>query len=291
MTPGPGRHPQRTILLLALLIGVVWLGPASAQEVVWVTVEGKAPVTDGNREKARRRALRAADRNAVAQALASEVTVETLLVNLRLSGSILGAIPYGKTVRKEILEEGLVESTGKKAGQGAVYRVRIKAGVVRKTEGADPSFFLDTGINQSVFKDGDALEIHIRSSRDCYLSIFNIIEGQKIIRLLPNYLSGKNYLPADKNYIFPSREDHGKGLNLRVHLPKDKQSVTESIYILALLQPLELNSVQAQEGIFGVFDGDTAFMRDLIREVASIPLAGRAEAFMQYEIRKIKKGT
>jgi len=76
-----------------------------------------------------------------------------------------------------------------------------------------------------------------------------------------------------------------------VHLPENKQRVTESIYILALLQPLELKSIRAQEGIFGVFDGNTAFMRDLIREVASIPLAGRAEAFMQYEIRKTKKGT
>jgi hypothetical protein len=32
-------------------------------------------------------------------------------------------------------------------------------------------------------------------------------------------------------------------------------------------------------------------MKDLIREVVGIPLESRAEALMQYEIRKTKKGT
>lgn len=275
-------------LLMLLFIGLIWIRPASARDVVWVTVDGKATVTGGNREKARGLAIQDAERNAVARALASEITVETLLVNLRLSGSIMGAIPYGKTVQKKILDEGFIQSTGEDAAdQGDVYRVRMKAGVMRVTEGADPSFNLSAGINQSVFKDGDTLEIHIRSTRNCYLSIFNILEDQKIIQLHPNSLTGNNYLPADKNYTFPGSEDHKKGLDLRVHLPDNKESVTESIYILAVSQPLNLKSVHAQEAIFGVFNGQTAFMQDLIREVVNIPFASRAEDFMQYEIRKV----
>jgi Domain of unknown function (DUF4384) len=170
-------------------------------------------------------------------------------------------------------------------------RVRMRAGVIRETEGSDPSFNLNAGINQSVFNDGDSLEIHVRSTKNCYLSIFNILEDQKIIRLFPNHLSGNNYLPEDKNYIFPGSKDHKKGIDLRVQLPRNKASVTESIYVLATLQPLNLKSVHAQEAIFGVFNGQTAFLHDLIREVANIPLASRAEAFMQYEIHKNKGGS
>jgi hypothetical protein len=291
MISGPRKSYRYPGLLLLMLIGLIWTRPVSAQDVVRVTVEGKAPVLEGNREKARSLAIQAAERNAVAQALGSEITVETLLVNLRLSGSILGAIPYGKTVQKKILDEGLIKSTGDDAvGQGAVYRVRMRAGVVRETEGADPSFYLDAGINQSVFKDGDTMEIHIRSTKNCYLSIFNILEGQKIIRLFPNSITGNNYLPADKKYIFPDPKAHKKGIDLRVHLPENKETVTESIYILAILQPLELKSVNAQEAIFGVFNGQTAVMQDLIREVANIPFDSRAEAFIQYEIQKAKEG-
>lgn len=289
MIAGPSKSHRRSGLLLLFFIGLIWFRPASARDVAWVTVEGKATVLGSNREKARGLAIRDAERNAVAQALASEITVETLLVNLRLSGSIMGAIPYGKIVQKKILDEGLIQSTGEDtADQGEVYLVRMKAGVMRVAEGADPSFYIDAGINQSVFKDGDTLEIHIRSTRNCYLSIFNILEDQKIIQLFPNSLTGNNYLPADKNYAFPDSVDHKKGLNLRVHLPDNKETVTESIYILAVSQPLNLKSVHAQEAIFGVFNGQTAFMKDLIREVVNIPFASRAEDFMQYEIRKVK---
>jgi hypothetical protein len=287
MVNGPRKSHRRFGFLLLLLIGLIWLGPASAQEVVWVTVDGEAPVSGGNREKARGLAIRAAERNAVAQALASGITVETLLVNLRLSGSIMGAIPYGKIVQKKILDEGLLHAEEAKAsGRGAVYRVRMKAGVVRDSGGTDPSFFLNAGINRSVFKDGDALEVHIQSSKNCYLSIYNILEDKKITRLFPNYLSGENYLPADKIYVFPGSKRHDKGIKLRVHLPENKKSVTESIYILAVSQRQNLSSVRAQEAVFGVFDGQTAFMRDLIHEVANIPLDRRAEAFMQYRIQK-----
>jgi hypothetical protein len=290
MISGPRKSHRHPGLLLMMLIGLIWIRPASAQVVVRVTVEGKAPVLEGNREKARNQAIQAAERNAVAQALASEITVDALLVNLRLSGSILGAIPYGKIVQKKILDEGLIKSTtgDDAAGQGAVYRIRMRAGVVRETEGVDPSFYLDAGINQSVFKDGDTLEIHIRSTKNCYLFIFNILEGRKIIRLFPNSLTENNYLPADKKYIFPDSGAHKKGISLRVHLPENKETVTESIYILATLQPLKLKSVHAQEAIFGVFNGQTAVMQDLIREVANIPFVRRAEAFMQYEIQKEK---
>jgi hypothetical protein len=51
-----------------------------------------------------------------------------------------------------------------------------------------------------------------------------------------------------------------------------------------------MKSIKVQEGIFGVFNGKTIFMKDLIREVVGIPLKNRAEALMQYEIRKTKKG-
>jgi hypothetical protein len=262
-----------------------------AQELIWVTVEGTAPVVAGDTKKARQKAIKAAERQAVADALASGISVETLLVNLRLSGSIVGAIPFGKVVQKKILEERIVKSAGDGSDkQDRLFRLRMKAGVARVTGGEDPTFHLDAAINQSVFSDGDELEIHLRSTKDCYFAIFNILENQKIIRLVPNYLSQKNFLSTDENFAFPGSKDRKKGLKLILHLPENKTTTTESIYILALTRPFELKSIKVQEGIFGVFNGQTVFMKDLIREVVGMPLESRAEALMQYEIRKAKKG-
>jgi hypothetical protein len=268
-------------------MGVPW---APAQEVIWVTVEGTSSLVAGNREKARIQAIEVAERNAVAAALTPRITLETLVVNLRLAGSIVGTIPYGKVVSKEIVEEGPVKPTKKDSATPDLrYRVRIKAGVVQESGSADSSFYLDAAINQSVFKDGDELEIHIRSTRDAYLAIFNILEDNKVIRLLPNYLTPKSFLKADENYTFPGKEDRQKGLRLRLHLPENREMVTEGIYILALPHPFEPTAMDVQEGIFGVFNGQTAFMQDLIGEVVGIPLKSRAEALLQYEIRKTKK--
>ena len=277
--------------IVIILIGLVGGRSQATQDLIWVTAEGTAPVVSGDTKKARQQAIMAAERQAVAEALAAGISVETLLVNLRLSGSIVGAIPFGKVAQKKIVEEGLVEAAGGGSSKpDRIFRVRMKAGVVREAGGEDPSFHLDAAINQSVFKDGDELEIHIRSTKDCYFSIFNILEDKKIIRLLPNYLSAKNFLATDENFAFPGTKDRQKGLKLRVHLPENKTTTTESIYILALTRPFELTSITVQEGIFGVFNGQTVFMKDLIREVVGIPLGSRAEALMQYEIRKTKKG-
>jgi hypothetical protein len=223
--------------------------------------------------------------------LAPQVSVETLIVNLRLAGSIIWTIPYGKVESKEILQQGLIESTEKDSDETATqYRVLMKAGISQKFESSNPSFYLDASMNQSVFEEGDELEIFIRSTRDCHLTIYNILEDSKIIRLLPNYLSGTKSLTVDENYMFPGNEDRQKGLTLRVHLPENAQAATEYIYIIALSGPFQLNAVEAQEGIFGVFNGKTAFMGDLIGEVVNIPLKNRAETMLQYEIRKSKKG-
>lgn len=258
-----------------------------AQNGIWVTVEGTAPMTTGNTKKARKMAIVDAEKRAVAEALTTDISIESLLVNLRLSSGFAEAIPFGRVVTMEVLDEGPVPSTGVEvAHQAMLYRVQIKACVVRETSGRDPSFNLDATINKSVFKDGDELEIKIRSTKDCYLAIYNILEDNKIIRLHPNYLSSKESLAAGVDFIFPGARNSENDLKLLLHLPKNKDAVTESIYILALTHPFESKALEVQEGIYGVYNGDTALMKDLIREVASIPLTSRKEVLMQYAIRK-----
>ena len=112
------------------------------------------------------------------------------------------------------------------------------------------------------------------------------------VRILgvPNNLSGKKSLAADENYVFLENEDRKKRLKLRVHLHENAQSFTEDIDIIALSGSFQLDSVNAQKGIFCVYNSETAFISDLIGEVISISLKNRTEALLQYEIHKSKKG-
>lgn len=90
--------------------------------------------------------------------------------------------------------------------------------------------------------------------------------------------------------MFLENENRKKRLKLLVHLHENAQSFTEYIYIIALSGSFQSDSVNAQEGISGVYNSETAFISDLIGEVISISLKNRTEALLQYEIHKSKKG-
>ena len=276
---------------MIILISLIRVQTSWAQNVIWVSAEGTAPVTSNNRNKARKQALETAKQNAIVVALASGVTAETLLVNFRLSGSILGTIPYGKIVKKKIVDEGLVKVDGQDQDKQYLYRVRIKAGVVEQVGEEDPSFYLDTAINQSIFKNGDELKIQIRSTKKCYFAVFNILEDNKIIPLLPNDYFKKNYLATNEKFVFPGKAHRKKGFKIRVHLPESKTVVTESIYILALLHPFALDLNEVKKDDHRMINDQKALIKELIRKVVGIPVKSRAEALMQYEIRKTKKET
>lgn len=267
---------------LAAVILLLFVGKnLYAQNIIWVSADGTAQTEAGDNGKAREQAIRIAEQNALKKALAIGITPETLLVNLRLSGSILTAIPYGKVIKNKILQEGLVASGAKDSGKPGKYHVRIKAGVVEQANVEDSSFFFDAALNQTVFQDGDELKITIRSTQKCYFAIFNILDDNKIIPLLPNDKVEKNYLAANEKYTFPTPEDRRKGYKIRVCLPEDREVATESIYILALLQPFRLKSDQSV-----ISAGQEVLLQDLIPKVISIAPKNRAEALMSYEITK-----
>lgn len=282
-----GNHRILCVLSIFVLQFAIPVPSLPARNVQWVTVEGIALMEDTSKEEARNRAMEDAMHKAVEQVVGINISVETLLVNLRLSGSIVGVIPYGRVVDKEIIEEG-VEPILKK-GQtvpSLQYRVRMKAIVAAETTGADPYFRVNASLNRPSFNDGDEMLITIKPTKDCYVSVFIILEDEKVIRLIPNRLKKDNFLKADQTFSFPDNDDKTKGIKLRVHMPEEKDAVTETIYILALEQPLKSNAAGFQESIYGIYNGETAFIKDLIKEIIAIPPGKRAEKLMQYQIRK-----
>ncbi|HID30272.1 MAG TPA: DUF4384 domain-containing protein [Desulfobacterales bacterium] len=290
--------PAQTIVKLAvssvswiLVLQFAFLVPLPlAQDVTWVTVEGTAPMEDISKEEARTRSVEDATRRAVEKVVGANISAETLIVNLRLSGSILGAIPYGRVVDRKIVEEGVVNIHDEKHdGSSVVYKVKMKAAVAEETTGADPDFKLQASLNRSSFNDGDEMVIRIKPKKDCHVSVFTILEDEKIVRLIPNQLKPDNSLKANETFFFPDENDKGKGLRLRVHTPEGKDAVTETIYVLGLKQPIDFNAGKFQEGIYGIYNGQTAFMNDLIKEIVGIPLSERAEQLMPYQITAKRK--
>jgi hypothetical protein len=276
----------------AVLVTGVLLSAAavSQEEVTWVTVEGMASMDQKSTEDARSLARQDALRRARAQVAGSSVSPESLAVNLKLSGGIAATIPYVKVIDSAVLEEGMVNAApAGSAASARTYRVLVRAGMVEERTGTDPSFRLESSLNRTSFMDGEEMKVHIKSTRDCYVAVFIIMEDGRVLRLLPNRFKSTVFLKAGQFFSFPDETDKRKGIKLVVHMPDNKVG-NESIYILALKQPFSHDAARFQEGIYGVYDGNTAFMNDLVQEIAGIPLMDRAEKFLQYQIRKDKGG-
>ena len=248
-------------------------------------MEGKAAMENITKEEARRFAIEDAVRNAVEEVVGVNVLAETLVLNFRTAGDIIRAIPYGKVVEKKVIDEGVKELREKERGNlSLIYWVKIRAKVKKEKGEADPYFKIaEANLNREVFKEGDDMVIKVTPTRDCYINIFNILEDESVLILTPNRYKATNFIKAAETFTFPDEEDKKRGIGLEVHALGGKKTV-ETIYILCFKQPVRFDNQKFQEGVYGVYTGQTAFITDLIKEIIEIPLSERAEKFIQYSL-------
>ncbi len=281
---------KKTLFYVPVLFVFLFTCPGSflmAQELTWVTAEGTALMDNHGEEDVKKIALKTAEQNAIEKFVGDSISAEAIIVNLRLSGGILGAIPYFRVVKKEILEEDVLEVVKNgEATASLTYKVKIKAGISEESEGNGKGISFNASLNKTSFKNGDEIQIRITPTKDSYVSIFNILEDEKILRLMPSRFKNETLLKANETFYFPSTSDKARGMSLIAHTPEGKKSTTEMFLILASKHPLKFDKDKFQEAVFGIYNGKTAFMNDLIKTVVSIPLSDRGEKLMQYEIRE-----
>jgi hypothetical protein len=184
----------------------------------------------------------------------------------------------------------VVSATASREGEPlSEYRVKLEARVSecqteRQTEpGTD--FRLDANLNKVVFNAGDPVILTLATTRDCYYYVFNILEDDKVLLLVPNQLKTGNRLRAGRATRFPSRADTARGIRPIAHPLPNAARTTEALYILGLQRPVDFSTTGIQEGLFGHYDGRTAFIKTLVRVVATIPVNQRAEQLIRYQIQ------
>jgi len=285
---------KRIMALIVMLIVAPLLLPQvyayqsqSLQDITWVTVESSVPIVGNDLEKAREQAITEAETKAIESVVVADISLDTLLVNLKLSGSMVGAIPYVEIAETIILEESPSQSDYDPSNAVDTHcKLKVKIGVAVEVSGSDPGFAIDASLNKVAFVDGEEMTITLKPTTDCFYAIFIMLEDQKVLKLIPNSYKTDNYLAANTSYTLPDEEDRAKGILLKVSTPEEKHSVSESVYVVALKQPISFESGRIQEAVFGIYDGQTAFIQDLVRQIVHIPLRDRAEKLIQYHISK-----
>jgi len=176
---------------------------AASQDITWVMVEAAAPIVGDNVKQAREAAIEMAEWKAIEEAVVVNISMETLLVNLKLSGSMIGAIPYADIVETEIIEENEEGQSDGQPASSPMYRIKMKAGVVENFKGHDPSFQIEASLNRTNFSNGQEMEINLKTTKDCFYCIFILLEDQKVLKLIPNQYRTYNFLESNKAYTIP----------------------------------------------------------------------------------------
>ncbi len=274
------------VVLCFVLLILAWNhGSGYACETNWFKGEGAAFVVGDDRAKARDTAVKAAGLAAVSQSL-EQWTLDTLLAGFHLNGGASNTIPFVKIETIDILEENM--TNGSKDGETTkqpVYTVKAKAAVCQTVSDPEANMKLSLSLDKSVYADGEEMRLQIRSSHDCRIAVYIITEDLGVARLIPSRLKNDNALRTNEMIVFPSKDEMAKGIRLRAHVAAEGKSTTETIFALALFQEQMEAGTNMDEAIFGLYDGQTASLKDLIARVAVIPLKHRSEYFIRYAIR------
>jgi hypothetical protein len=275
-----------SVCFFSSLFLVLSNSPAFSQDSEWVTVDGIAPIENVTKNEARKNAIANARREAVEKVVGVDILSETMVINYNVSGDVIRTIPHGKVIGQEIIREEieLIPSKNKGEAPYLAYKVKMRARVVKEKGKTDVFFRLEAELNRTVFREGDPMEVRVTPSKDCYLSIFNLLEDETAIILFPNRFRQNNFVKANVTFTFPDDTDRKKGISLEAFLGAGKEKADEIIHILALKEPLHFNTARFQEGIYGVYDGRSAMVSDLVKDIVGIPLSDRAEKFIQYRI-------
>lgn len=272
------------VLMLLFLTAAQVFG----QDCKWVTVEGVAALENVTKFEARKLAIDNARRAAIEMVVGVDILSETMVINYNVSGDVVRAIPYGKVLKQEIIKEDveLIPAGNDQEAPFLAYKVKMRVQVAEEKGAVDAFFRIKAVTNRNVFKEGDDIVIQVTPTRDCYLSIFNVLEDETVLILIPNRFRQNNFVKANTTFVFPDENDRRKGIRLEAFVGEGKQKTDEIFHILALKEPLAFDTARFSEGVFGVYTGKSGFVCDLIKDIVGIPLSYRAEKFIQYRITK-----
>ena len=263
-------------------------GNGVQQDDMWVTVEGVVPFTDDHTiSEVKARSRNEARRLAVEKAVGHFIRASTLVYNYVLAEDLVQSVARGLVVEEHILAEGVRESVDESGVKGLFYITKLKARVKRTHAEHKEHFKVQGTLNKTLFHSKDEMQIHVKSSRDAYLYIFNIGQDNSVTVLYPNRFAQDNATSAGKDLVFPDDKLRSVGIVLRVFPPAGAVKATERIKLIAVTHKTDFIKDRFKEGVFQVYDGkDTGLITDLLKTLSSLDDSEWAESTIAYEVNR-----
>ena len=258
-------------------------------EGVWVIAEAIVQLADDmTMQEGRSRSHDEARRKAIEKAVGVFVKGKTVVYNYVLAEDLVQSIVRGIITDEQVLEEGVREVRQPSNERATLYATKLKARVRPVPAERKAEFSLKVALNQTVFREGEEVEIRVSSGHDVYLHLFSVGQDDAVTVLFPNRFSQDTLIRAEQPFVFPDDSQRAMGIRLRVFPPAGVKRSMERIKVIATRKKRDLIKSKFREGIFQVYEGkDTGLMTDLLRELALLEDSDWAEATVPYEVYKL----
>lgn len=159
-------------------------------------------------------------------------------------------------------------------------KVQIKGKVSKKGD-PDPDFkILKASLNQPAFYDGDELDLTLKVSQDCYITLLNIDSDGNITMVFPNGFAKKSFVRAGQTVNIPG--DYN--FNLNPGLPKGSRETTEILHIIATKKrPFMPGGIYSNDNPFEAYPAGK--LSDMAARLAEFPREEWTAAILPYGIK------
>ncbi|MDP8242284.1 MAG: DUF4384 domain-containing protein, partial [Candidatus Celaenobacter antarcticus] len=142
----------------------------------------------------------------------------------------------GIILEKEIIEEENVTQ------DNHIYKIlTLKVKVGRQPGEDDPYFTLDASLDKDYYQDGEQLFLEVIPSKDCYITVLNIMSDENVATLFPNEFRKDNFMKANEEFRLPNENDTKMGIKFVVGLLPGKEEDSEIIKIIATKELLSFS--------------------------------------------------
>ena len=269
--------------LLSILVGIWVSGIFSVGAQDWVKGEGFCPAAGRTPKEALEEAIQSALRDAIMKHCGADILSETVVNNFMLGADVIENITSGHVVEYQIVRQWEENPDPQHNPLNNIFKVELKAQVVCDTSARDPLFTLKASLNKTNLRDGEEVQLQVVPSRDCYLTVLNILPDQSIYQLYPLKSMPQEKVAAGETWHFP--------LTLVAQCPPERDKVTESLYIIATREPVQLvSSVTAREmhweGDFAVWETPRTCWKTVVQNLIQIPRKLRTSTVLTFTIHK-----
>lgn len=239
----------------------------------WEKGTGEAAIENVTDGEARQVALRRARAEAIAKAVGSKIQAATLVTDGRLAGDFIRELLEGYIVDERITWKppGVFQETQDKPPI-IRYHVDVEGCVVPQRGGRDSLFIVKAELSKDTFVSGEKVDLKIRCTRDCYLTIFNQAADDSFHILLPNEFQKSESLKANEQLTFPPP---GIALEM-VTLPGHPRGA-EAFLVVATKKPFDFRTVIGKAEKISILELSSALLR--------LAPSERAEELLVYEMR------